>query len=298
MARGGSMKVVQAMESHAVGWRAAGLTYRYQGADKMAVEGVSTIIRPGVITAILGPNGSGKSTLLKLLLGVLSPNRGEIELADRGLGDWSRQDVAKMVGVVPQDEEISFPISVRQFVAMGRYPHLGAFRSERNEDRLAIEHAMDRCDIADLRDREITTLSGGERQRARLARALAQEPRVLALDEPTRALDVRHEMQIFEILRGLVRDRGVTVLLVTHNLNLASRYADELLLMDRGRIVASGAPAEVLRRENLEPVYQWALETFPHPGPGRDAGAVQVAALAPSDEKSPGNRNSQKKSLE
>jgi iron complex transport system ATP-binding protein len=287
------MEVAHAIESHAVGWRAAGLTYRYRGANKMALEGVSTIIRPGVITAVLGPNGSGKSTLLKLLLGVLSPNRGEIELADRGLGDWSRQDVAKMVGVVPQDEEISFPISVRQFVAMGRYPHLGAFRNERDEDRLAIEHAMGRCDIADLHDREITSLSGGERQRARLARALAQEPRVLALDEPTRALDIRHEMQIFEILRGLVRDRGVTVLLVTHNLNLASRYADELLLMNRGRIVASGAPTEVLRRENLEPVYQWALETFAHPGPGRDAGAVQVSALAPSDEKSSGNRNSQ-----
>jgi iron complex transport system ATP-binding protein len=274
------MALTQAFPTTSVGWRSEGVSYCYPRAGGNAVEDVTTIIRPGLCTAVLGPNGSGKSTLLKILLGVLTPTRGTISLAGRKLAGWSRLDLARTIGVVPQDEEISFPIAVRELVAMGRYPHLGPFRGERQIDRAAIEAAMVRCDIFALRDRSITALSGGERQRARLARALAQEPKVLVLDEPTRALDVRHEMEILELLRSLTGD-GVTVLLVTHHLNLASRYADDLLLMDRGRIVASGTPAEVLRQEYLERVYRWPLALTAHPGPGRDAGAIQVTPLAP-----------------
>jgi iron complex transport system ATP-binding protein len=277
------MDLATAPPTRSVGWRAEGVSYRYRGAGENAVEDLTTVIRPGICTAILGPNGSGKSTLLKILLGVLTPTRGTISLANRPLDGWSRLDLARTIGVVPQDEDISFPISVRDLVAMGRYPHLGPFRGERQIDRAAIEAAMARCDMFGLRDRSITALSGGERQRARLARALAQEPTVLVLDEPTRALDVRHEMEILELLRSLTSE-GVTVLLVTHNLNLASRYADDLLLMDRGRIVASGSPAEVLRQEHLEQVYRWPLALTAHPGPGRDVGAIQVTPLAPSSD--------------
>src|SRR5690606_14814304 len=124
------------------------------------------------------------------------------------------------IGVVPQDEEINFPLSVRELVAMGRYPHLGAMRAEGREDREAIDSAMERCDVASLSSRLVQQLSGGERQRVRLARALAQQPRVLALDEPTRALDMRHEMEILELLRGFVAEGG-TAVVVTHNINLA-----------------------------------------------------------------------------
>jgi iron complex transport system ATP-binding protein len=138
---------------------------------------------------------------------------------------------------------------------------------------------MGRCDVLAFAQRPISTLSGGERQRARVARALAQEPRVLALDEPTVALDIRHEMAIFELLRDLAR-AGVTVVLVTHNLNLAARYADRLLLLDRGRVAAEGPPAEVIRRELLEQVYHWPVRVTPHPGPGPDTGAPQVTPLA------------------
>jgi iron complex transport system ATP-binding protein len=161
---------------------------------------------------------------------------------------------------------------------MGRYPHLGAWRGEAASDRRAIGDALDTCDVATLADRPVGTLSGGERQRARMARALAQEPDTLVLDEPTASLDIRHEMGIFELLRGLA-DRGVTVVMVTHNLNVAARYADRLLLLDRGRTAAEGEPHDVLTPTTLHAVYRWPVTTTPHPGPGPDAGTPQVTPL-------------------
>jgi iron complex transport system ATP-binding protein len=180
---------------------------------------------------------------------------------------------------VPQGEEIAFPMTVREMVAMGRYPHLGPWRREGPPTAPPSSARMEICDVDSMRDRAISTLSGGERQRARIARALAQEPRVLALDEPTVALDVSHEMAIFELLRALCGD-GVTVLLVTHNLNLAARYAERLILMENGAVAADGEPRAVLERRLLERVYGWPLHVTQHPGPGPDAGAPQVTPLA------------------
>jgi iron complex transport system ATP-binding protein len=256
-----------------VSWRCERLTFAYPGVAGPAVDGVSLSIREGACTAVLGPNGSGKSTLLRLMLGVLSPDAGAVEFERRPLASWPRAELARRVGVVPQSEEIAFPLTVRELVAMGRYPHLGPWRSEGEADRRAIAGAMRVCDVEGLAERAVSTLSGGERQRARIARALAQEPRVLALDEPTIALDVRHEMEIFELLRELGAS-GVTVLLITHNLNLAARYADRLALLDRGRLAAAGAPAEVIRRELLERVYAWPVRVAEHDG------APQVVPLS------------------
>jgi cobalamin transport system ATP-binding protein len=261
------------------GWSCRGVTFRYPDATRPAVDGVTVEIAAGACTAVLGPNGSGKSTLLRLLLGTLSPAAGSVELDGRAVGDWGRGEIARAVGVVPQDEEAVFPTSVRETVAMGRYPHLGPWRRERDADRRAVERAMRRCDVLAFAHRPISTLSGGERQRARVARALAQEPAALALDEPTAALDVGHEMAIFELLRDLGR-AGTTVLLVTHNLNLAARYAERLVLLDRGRVAAAGAPDEVLRQETVEGVYGWPVRIDRHPGPGPDAGAPQVVPLS------------------
>jgi len=261
------------------GWRCTGLTYRYPESSTPAVFDLSLEIPAGATTAVLGPNGSGKSTLLRLLLGVVQPSAGSVDFQDRPLGTWGREALAREVGVVPQGEEAVFPMSVRSLVAMGRYPHLGAWRREGDADRRAVEEAMRRCDVLDLAARAVPTLSGGERQRARVARALAQEAATLALDEPTAALDVAHEMAIFELLSGLGH-AGKTVLLVTHNLNLAARYADRLVLLDGGRLAAEGTPAEVLTRDTVERVYGWPVEIVPHPGPGPDAGAPQVVPLA------------------
>lgn len=260
-------------------WRAEALVYRYPGAARPAVDGVTLEIPTGGCTAVLGPNGSGKSTLLRLLLGVLAPAAGEVCFRGRPLARWPRAELARAVAVVPQGEDEVFPLSVRELVAMGRYPHLGPWRGERERDRHAIEAAMQRCDVAHFAERPLATLSGGERQRARLARALAQETATLALDEPTVALDIRHEMAIFELLRELGR-AGVTVLLITHNLNLAARYADRLVVLDGGRLAAEGPPADVLTRELVERVWRWPARVVPHPGPGADTGAPQVVPLA------------------
>ncbi|MEX1182472.1 MAG: ABC transporter ATP-binding protein [Gemmatimonadota bacterium] len=260
-------------------YRADRLTFSYRRAAAPALAGVSFDVAAGRMLAVLGPNGSGKSTLLKLLLGAARPDAGIVHYRSRPLAAWSRLELARDVGVVTQFEEIAFPLTVRALVGMGRYPHLGPWRREGGSDRDAIDRALDLCDLAGLEDRPVDTLSGGERQRARLARALAQEPGTLVLDEPTASLDIAHEMTLFDLLARLVRADGVTVVLVTHNINLAARYADELLLLDRGQRAAAGTPAAVITRDNIERVYGWPVSIFDHAAPGHDRGAPQVAAL-------------------
>ncbi|HEX2168198.1 MAG TPA: ABC transporter ATP-binding protein [Longimicrobiales bacterium] len=249
--------------------RARGLTFRYPHGDRDAVAAVDLDVAPGEMLALLGPNGSGKSTLLRLLLGALGPDAGDVSLFGRALGEWRREDVAREVGVVTQAEEMAFPLTVRELVAMGRYPHLGAWRREGSADRAAIARALDRCGLTGLVNRSVLELSGGERQRARVARALAQEPRTLLLDEPTASLDIAHEMSLFELLAEL-RNDGVTIVIVTHNLNIAARYADRLVLLDHGRVAAAGVPDRVLTREIIEAVYHWPVTI------GREDGAPQV----------------------
>jgi iron complex transport system ATP-binding protein len=237
---------------------ARGLTFRYPGAPRPAVEGIDLAVRAGEFIALLGPNGSGKSTLLRLLLGALQPAAGTVRFRDRPVGDWDRAAIARHIGVVTQAEEMAFPLTVRQLVGMGRYPHLGPWRAERAEDRRAVERALAACEVTELAGRSVLELSGGERQRARLARALAQEPDTFVLDEPTAALDIAHEMSLFEILARLAR-RGATVVVVTHNINIAARYADRLALLDHGRITAAGAPHDVLTQERVQLVYDWPV---------------------------------------
>ncbi len=273
-------------------FEARGVVFRYPGAPRPALAGVDVVVPAGSLYAVLGPNGSGKSTLLRVLLGALRPATGEVRHAGRPLAAWPRRELATRIGVVPQEEELTFPLSVRELVALGRYPHLGMLGRESAADRRAVEEAMERCDVAELAGRAVASLSGGERQRARIARALAQQPGTLVLDEPTMALDIRHEMQILELAATLAA-AGVTVVLVTHALNLAARYASRLLLLGgggggggagspRGRVAAEGPPEEVLTRERIEAVYGWPVAIARHPGPGPDTGAPQVVALATS----------------
>ncbi|HUH13040.1 MAG TPA: ABC transporter ATP-binding protein, partial [Longimicrobiales bacterium] len=256
-------------------FEASGLTLHYPGAAAPALAEVSLTARAGRFTAVLGPNSSGKSTLLRVLLGVLAPDAGEARYRGRPVPAWDRRALAREVGVVPQSEEIAFPLSVRELARMGRYPHLGLWRAEGARDRAAVDRALARADVLPLADRLLYTLSGGERQRARIARALAQEPRALVLDEPTASLDIRHEMGIFRLLRELADD-GVTVLAVTHNLNLAARFADHLVLLQRGRAVAAGRAAAVLREDTVSRVYGWPVDVVDLRSGGRDDGAPQV----------------------
>lgn len=261
-------------------WRAEGLDFGYPGAPEPAIRGVETRAGEGEVVAILGPNGAGKSTLLRLLLGVLDPDAGEARLYGRPAARWPAAERARRVGVLPQHEEPAFPITAGALVEMGRYPWLGRWGRPGPRDRAAVRDALERCGVADLAAREFSTLSGGERQRIRLARALAQEPRALALDEPTASLDLAHEMVIWELLLEEARG-GRAVLLTTHHVNLAARYADRLVLLHGGRVAATGTPAEVLTPAAIERVYGWPVRVVAHAGPGPDRGAPQVVPLRP-----------------
>jgi iron complex transport system ATP-binding protein len=260
-------------------FEAADVVFAYRGARQPALDGLTMRVPPGSLYAVIGPNGSGKSTLLKLLMGVIRPRSGVVYYTGRDIGSWSRRNLAQHVGVLAQAEEIAFPITVHEMVSMGRYPHLGPWRRPGRDDHAAIERAMERCEVTEFAARPVSTLSGGERQRARLARALAQQPTTLVLDEPTASLDIAHEMTIFELLSGLRTREGATIVVVTHNLNLAARYADHLLLLDHGVVAAEGEPAHVLTSRTVEHVYRWPVTVAPHPGPGEDAGAPQVLPL-------------------
>jgi len=259
----------------AAAFETTALTVRYPGAARPALDGVDVCVPRGLLYAVLGPNGSGKSTLMRTLLGVLRPERGEARVQGRAAHAWPRRDLARAVGAVSQTESVTFPVSVRELVAMGRYPHLGPLGAEGERDRQAVRHALERCDAAALADRAVTTLSGGEFQRVRIARALAQEPSALALDEPTAGLDIGHEMSILRLLREAA-DGGTTVLLITHHLNLAARFADRMLLLEDGRVAAEGTPDQVMREEVLSAVYGWPLVV------GRDpvTGAPRVTPLS------------------
>jgi len=256
-----------------------GVTFRYPGAGKDALAHVSLQVARGTLHAILGPNGSGKSTLLRVMLGELAIEKGTVTFEDRAVGRWPRRAMARRIAFVPQSEPLAFPLKVRELVEMGRYPHVGILGRSGPDDEEAVRKAMDQAGIAELAHRSIHTLSGGERQRARIARALAQEPTTLVLDEPTAALDLRYEMETFELLRELATASGLTVVVATHNLNLAARYASELFLLEKGRIRAGGPPAAVLTHDTVEAIYDWPVAVTPHPGPGPDTGAPQVIPL-------------------
>jgi iron complex transport system ATP-binding protein len=253
------------------------LEVRYTGTNRLALAGVSVRVSAGELVAVAGPNGSGKTTLVRAVTGLVRLQGGSVHVQGRSLGEWRRAELARVVGVVPQREDIVFPLRVGETVMLGRYARLGPLGMPRAEDRAAVASALARCDAAALEGRSTDTLSGGEWQRVRLARALAQEPSVLLLDEPTASLDVRHEMEILELIRGLV-DHGVSGLVITHQINLAARFADRIVLLNEGRVVAEGPPRDVLRKDTLAEVFQWPVAVTNW----RD-GSPQVVPLRPGE---------------
>jgi iron complex transport system ATP-binding protein len=257
------------------------IRYRYPGVDHEAVAGVSLHVRQGEMVGIVGPNGSGKTTLLRLLVGVLRPQHGDVTIAGKAIGEWQRKELARTIGVVAQREEPAFPLTVGQAVLLGRYPHMGALAAPGPEDLAAVQSALERCDVAQLSDRWLATLSGGEWQRVRVARALAQAPRVLMLDEPTASLDVRHEMEVFELVSDLVHRDGLAGVVVTHHVNLVARFVDRVVVMEGGRAGVVGPPAEVLTREVLERVFEWPVAVSMWKGVPQ---FVPLRSVEPSDE--------------
>ncbi|MBN1195205.1 MAG: ABC transporter ATP-binding protein [Methanomicrobiaceae archaeon] len=214
---------------------------------------ISFDVADGMFFGIIGPNGSGKTTLIKALSRTLTPQSGAIFLEEKDIASFSYRDLAREVSVVPQETNISFDFTVEDIVMMGRHPYLTRFSSETPADIEIVRHAMELTNTLRFRHRSINEISGGERQRVIIARALAQQPKILLLDEATSHLDISHEMEILSIITSLKGD--VTVVAIFHDLNLAAHYCDELILLNEGRIVSIGTPAQVLTRENIRDVY-------------------------------------------
>lgn len=241
---------------------ARAVRFRYPGAEQESVTDVSLDLTPGELVAVVGPNGSGKTTLLRLLAGAFTPTGGTVTVDRADTRRWNRRELARLIAVVAQREEPAFPLRVHQAVMLGRYPHIGVLGGPGRHDRDAVRSALDRCDVGDLADRWVATLSGGEWQRVRVARALAQDPRVLLLDEATSNLDLRHEMEVFALVAALVRESRLAGLFITHQVNLASRFADRVLVMRRGIAHALGPPAEVLTAELVRQVFEWPVDVY------------------------------------
>jgi len=234
-------------------WQLAGVCFGYGG--RPVLSGIDLDLEPGRWYGVLGVNGSGKSTLLDLLAGLVRPDRGRIEFLGRSLARWPARERARKLALVPQDFTVRFGFSVRELVAMGRYPHLDRFSLPTSRDRAVVERVMTEMGIASLAHRPVTRLSGGEKQRVAVARALAQEPEVLLLDEATSNLDVYHVLSILERIRTRVRKHGLSVVSALHDLDLAAAFCDRLIVLHQGRIQARGRVEEVLRPELIREVY-------------------------------------------
>jgi iron complex transport system ATP-binding protein len=229
------------------------ISFRYH--EDWVLQDVSFRVEKGEFLGVIGPNGSGKTTLLKILYHLLSPQRGEILLELVPMKKMSRSDIGKRIAVVAQETHLLFPFSVLEMVLMGRSPYLGHLMFESEKDLEIAKKAMEWTKILPFSERPIDELSGGERKRVFIARALAQEPEVILLDEPTANLDIHHQIDFLDLILNLNRERGLTIIMASHDMNIASEFCDRLILLQGGRIYKMGTPEEVITKENIERVY-------------------------------------------
>ena len=233
------------------------------------LQGIDLTIERGEILGIIGPNGSGKTSLLKILGRHRSPVEGEVRLEAEKLPDVPRRALAQRVSMVPQEHPVVFPYTVLEMVLMGRYPYLKGWAFESSEDHRIARAAMERVGLERFSERLFSELSGGEKQRVIIARALTQQPQVLLLDEPATFLDLHHQARIYSLLSELNRNDGITVVVVLHDLNMASQLCRRLLLLREGRIIRVGTPWEVLTEKTIEEVYHCRTVVDSHPTTGR-----------------------------
>jgi iron complex transport system ATP-binding protein len=234
----------------------------------LVLDGVSLSIPTGGLVGILGPNGSGKTTLLRLLSGTLRPSAGRVWLDDRPVESLSRRDLARQIAVVPQETHLSFDYSVMEMVLMGRHAHLGLFEVEGPSDLAIARDALAATGTAHLEARQFDTLSGGEKQRVVIAAALAQAAGLLLLDEPTASLDLGYQLEVAGLLHRLNEDRGVTLVVSTHDLNLAASLCRDLILLHRGRVLAAGPTEDVLTSEHVQTLYGVEADVHVHHATG------------------------------
>ncbi len=233
--------------------------------DGLVLQDINLSVKAGEMVGLLGPNGSGKTTLIKLASGILKPGRGEIRLDGRRLTSLSRRFIASNVAVVPQQFHIPFAFTTSEVVMLGRTPFFRALADESETDRQVVDNSLELVGISELAERRFDELSGGERQKVILAMALAQQPKLLLLDEPTVHLDIAHQMEILELVRGLNIGQGLTVIAAMHDLNLASLYFDRLILLKEGRVWADGTPKQVLTEAGISEVFAASVRVEVHP---------------------------------
>jgi iron complex transport system ATP-binding protein len=247
--------------------QAAEVRFAY-GPGQAGLHGVSLDVGRGGLVGVLGPNGSGKTTLLRLLGGLLAPASGRITVEGRDVAHMTRRNLARRIAIVPQETRLSFEYSVLEVVLMGRFPHLGPFELESPDDVTIARDALAATGTLTLADRPYQTLSGGEKQRVIIAGALAQATDLMLLDEPTAALDPGYQIEIAALLRRLNADRGMTIVVATHDLNFAAGLCRDLLLLREGRVIAAGPTAEVLTRESVRALYDVEADVTFHQGAG------------------------------
>jgi ABC-type cobalamin/Fe3+-siderophores transport system ATPase subunit len=246
--------------------RADNVSFGYEGG--FSLRDATVTVAPGSLTGLLGPNGCGKTTLLKLLCGVLRPHAGQVLLGEHAIESMTRRGLARRVAVVPQETHPAFDYSVLEMVLMGRHPHLGAFQLEGPADLEIARASLEATGTADLAARNYMTLSGGEKQRVIIASALAQATEFLLLDEPTASLDLGYQLEVAALLARLNRERNVTMVLATHDLNLAASLCDRLVVMRGGRVLAQGATTDVLTGEMVRQLYDVDADVAFHPRAG------------------------------
>jgi iron complex transport system ATP-binding protein len=229
------------------------INFSYTG--KPILDDLSFVIDEAQVVAIIGPNGSGKTTLLKIINGILFPDSGRIIIDGKNTRQWPRQELAKTIAIVPQENLSIFPFYAEEIVLMGRFPHLSHYHFEDKKDYRIAREAMEKTDTLSFAARRYDELSAGERQRVLIARALAQEPKILLLDESTVFLDLKHQVQFLSLLRQLNKTQKLTVVFVTHDINLAGSHADRIILLYCGKNYAIGSPAEVITAANIKEVY-------------------------------------------
>jgi len=241
---------------------------RRESAAEFALHDVSVAVQRGSLTGLLGPNGCGKTTLLRLMAGVLQPGQGSVTLNGRSLREIPRRELARQVAIVPQETHPAFDYTVLEMTLMGRHPHLGLMQLEGPDDIAIAHESLAATGTADLAHRAFATLSGGEKQRVVIASALAQSSSVLLLDEPTASLDLAYQLEVASLLSRLNRDRGVTMVLATHDLNLAAALCDSLVLLRAGRVIAQGPPRDVLTAPLVQQLYNVEADVRFHDAAG------------------------------